>query len=346
MEKVLILGIDNLSKKNITQLNCLNKSKREVYIFTNDSLKNSHSNLNSKENKLIILEKTFILRIKQIYNFLKKNKQSICHAEVYPGGRFSPIYILLCKMFKIRIIAVERGDLLYWKEYSKFYKYLLTIVYRYSDLVWFRELYMKKQLEDIGVKNLCFIHNCVPNKKDIMLEDKNINFLWVNRFIKERKVKWFVDSIKILKPENNVMLGVMNNKNNDNETYALINENKNLKILKFQNPLSYFVKAKFFVLPSDIVFANNSLLEAMSFGVVPLISNVEGSKLIVDDGIDGFIFEHTKDGLKNAMEKALKLSEEEYIIMSDNAIKKVKENFSYEIWCEKYLNMIEELKNV
>ena len=33
---------------------------------------------------------------------------------------------------------------------------------------------------------------------------------------------------------------------------------------------------------------NNSLIEAMSYGVVPLISNVQNSELIVDDGLPDF----------------------------------------------------------
>ena len=50
----------------------------------------------------------------------------------------------------------------------------------------------------------------------------------------------------------------------------------------------------------------------MSYGMVPLISNVQSSELIVDDGIDGFINDHSKDGLLKAMKKALNLTQTEY----------------------------------
>ena len=81
----------------------------------------------------------------------------------------------------------------------------------------------------------------------------------------------------------------------------------------------------------------------MSYGLVPLISNVQGSSQIVDDGVNGFVFEHTKDGLKNAMKKAIALTHDEYKKMSKEAQKKVKKSFSYDVWCKKYLNMINDL---
>ena len=113
---------------------------------------------------------------------------------------------------------------------------------------------------------------------------------------------------------------------------------------------SQFKENGYTILPfeeeADVVFLNNSLLEAMSYGLIPLISDVQDARLIVDDGINGFIFEHTENGLKNAMQKAMLLSQEEYEIMSKNAIKKVEKSFSYDVWCEQYINMIKSLNNV
>ena len=50
-------------------------------------------------------------------------------------------------------------------------------------------------------------------------------------------------------------------------------------------------------------------------------------KLIVDDGINGFIFEHSKKGLIRAMKKALTLSDYDYKEMSNNAVEKIKKAF-------------------
>jgi glycosyltransferase involved in cell wall biosynthesis len=206
---------------------------------------------------------------------------------------------------------------------------------------------MKKILSDIGIKKLFFIHNAIEEQKNIEIATKNYNFLWVNRLIKERKSKWFIDSIKELKIPNNALLGIdLNNFNNDvvlSQDYIIKNKNKYIELYNFIDPQNFYLKSKFFVLPSDIVFVNNSLIEAMSYGVVPIISNVEGAEMIVENNVDGFIFNHTEKDFKEVIEKAFNLDKNKYEIMSKNAKEKIKTKFSHKIWCKKYLTMIKSI---
>ena len=252
-------------------------------------------------------------------------------------------------MLNLKSIIVERGDICFYHLMNNLTKFSMKLCYKYSNIVWYRESYkdldVEKQLNEWGSREIYFIPNAAPEINTIKQNTLNTySFLWANRFLEERKVKWFVDSVNELKFSKSIMLGLMNLY--DEEKYALLNQSEYLEVLCYQDPKDYYLKSKFFVLPSDVVFLNNALLEAMSYGLVPLISDVQGSRLIVDDGINGFIFEHTKDGLKNAMKRAILLSDEEYETMSKNTIKKVKESFSYDVWCEKYMNMIKSLDNV
>jgi glycosyltransferase involved in cell wall biosynthesis len=65
-----------------------------------------------------------------------------------------------------------------------------------------------------------------------------------------------------------------------------------VRILPFTDqPDQYFKRAAIFVLPADIVFCNNSLLEAMAMGVVPIVANVEGADLIVENDVSGYVVE-------------------------------------------------------
>jgi glycosyltransferase involved in cell wall biosynthesis len=341
MNKVVILGIDNFSYKNTYQVKCLNQNNYKVYVFTNDVLNTSSENLSDK-NDLKILEKGLLSRIRQINNFLSQNKTEIHHVEIYPGGRFSFIYLMLAKKYDLKSIIVERGDIDGFKKQS-FTKLSMRVCYKFSDIVWYRESYkhlnVEKQLKEWGAKRLCFIPNASPEvdvgKQNVL--NKYV-FLWVNRFLKERNVKWFVDSVNEIKYSKSIMLGLMNN--NYEDKYPINNQSEHIQVIDYQNPRDYYLRSKFFVLPSNVVFLNNALLEAMSYGLVPLISDVWGSDQIVDDGINGFVFEHSKDGLKNAMKKAIALTHEEYEKMSSNAQKKVKESFSYDVWSKKYINMI------
>jgi len=344
MKKIVILGIDNFSYKNTYQVKCLNQNNYEVYVFTNDVLKTSSKNLDNK-NKLKVLEKSLFKRIKQINDFLFQNKREIHHVEIYPGGRFSFIYLTLAKKFNLKSIVVERGDISLYRKQS-LTKFSMRFCYRFSDIVWYRQSYkgldVKKKLKEWGAKRLYFIPNAAPK---LNIEKQNVSkkylFLWVNRFLKERKSKWFVDSVNEIKCSKSIMLGLKGN--NYEEKYPINNQSEYLQVINYQNPKDYYLRSKFFVLPSDVVFLNNALLEAMSYGLVPLISDVQGSNQIVDDGINGFVFKHTKSGLKDVMKKAIVLSEKEYKLMSNNAQQKVNKSFSYEVWAKKYIDMINDL---
>lgn len=343
--KVLVLGIDAFKHKNIYQVKCLNKHNYIAHVFTNDSLGNSAQIFNSG-NKLYTLEKTFFKRFSQIYFFLKKYKKTINHAEIYPTGRFSFIYLLLTKLFKIKSVIVERGGICLYDKSDIVTKFSMRTCYRFSDIVWYREKYdqfdIEKKLIGWGSKQLFFLPNAVPKVKfQKRMKSNEIDFLWANRFLKERKTNWVVDFINESRDSKGIMLGVKGN--NDEEKYALENQNKYLKVLEYQDPRPFFYKSKFFVFPSDVVFLNNALLEAMAHGLVPLISNVKLSKSIIDNGINGFIFDHNYESFKKTMKNALALSEDEYLEMSNNAIKKVNDCFSISVWSKRYINFIKNI---
>ena len=86
------------------------------------------------------------------------------------------------------------------------------------------------------------------------------------------------------------------------------------------------------MLPADIVYLNFSLLEAMSYGVVPIVSDVDGAREIVDDGVDGFVISHSKGALFNTMVQVLSLSSDKYEEMSRCARQKVIDRFSIDAW--------------
>lgn len=349
MKKVAIFGIDNFSRKNILQVQYMNNYNYVFDIFTNDSLGDSKQNI-FQPNTVYILDSVPIKRIWQVICYFYKYRNSINHVEIYPGGRFSFIYTLLSKLFNLRSILVERGDIGFLNQYGMSFRLSALISYKFSDIVWYREFYMRRRLERIGVKKMFFLNNAiqVPDQQNHSYE-KPIDFLWVNRLISARKSEWFVNVLgtKIFSATNNVMLGIINCTSDKellkNQKYVYDKMLHNLKIYGYINPIKFYLNSKFFVLPSDIVFCNNALIEAMSYGVVPLISRVEGAELIVNDGVNGFLFEHTEKGLRKAMERAAELSPEDYEEMSRNAVEKVKKDFNYDEWGRQLLVVYDDL---
>jgi glycosyltransferase involved in cell wall biosynthesis len=201
-------------------------------------------------------------------------------------------------------------------------------------MIWYRELYMKPLLEKIRKRGLYFLHNAIEPVYDTPgpAIKKDIDFLWLNRVIPERKYKWFMDIVQKtdFSHTQNFLVGIMPETIfSPDQDYVKNNKPANLVLEPYSNdPGSFFKRARFFVLPADVVFANHALLEAMAYGVVPLVSRQQGSELIVDDHVNGFIFQHTTEGMEAAMQEALRLTSQQYDAYSLSAARKIRDSFS------------------
>jgi glycosyltransferase involved in cell wall biosynthesis len=342
-KKLVVAFIDWVIPKNKVQIDAIHQLGHLAAFFVNNYNQSAASYFREGD-FYVPLETNFLKRLKQIFLFLKIKRNVIHHLEVYPGGRFSFIYILLSKVFGIRTICVERGDLHYYNPngYGLFVRISMWVCYKYADVIWYREPYMAGLLKKIRVREIFFIHNAI-HRSNITPRTKTIDFLWVNRLTPERKSEWFIDILnkKEFHSSSSVLAGVLENTlYNKQQDYVLHNKPPSLQVLDYvTNPNDLYASAKFFVLPADFVFANNALLESMSLGVVPLIARQEGSEIIVDDGLNGFIFDYDKESLEEAMLIAMKMPEDQYKLMSDAAVEKVREVFSV----EKFTSQLAEL---
>ncbi len=344
-DKVIIF-IDTVALKNKLQVEAINKCHLQAHFFVYHINETSGISL-SPDNKQIQLSKNPLRQIFQVFNFIRKYARSIHHLEIYPGSVLSFYYLLVGKLFGLKIICVERGDLTYYcsKEYSRLTRISMRTCYKYSDIVWYRELFMKPVLEKIGSRKLFFLHNAVHIYKDEILpvSQKSIDFLWMNRVVPERRSDWFVQILKneFFKSTKNLLIGIIPGSSYKKEQ-GTIEENKtpNLTIKEFvSNPVEYYKESRFFVMPAEFTFANNALLEAMSYGVIPLISAQQGSELIVENGVSGFIFPHTFEGFEEAMVRVLNLNAIALEEMSKAARQKMISEFSE----EKYITSIHEM---
>ena len=347
-DTIVILGIDTIRRKNIYQIDCINNNNFSIVIFTNDIMGGSERIVGNK-GLTIKLSRSFAGRIVQVYKFLMKNRRNIHHVEIYPGGRFSIFYLIIAKMLGIKTVVVERGDLLYWEDYTLYFRFILRLLYKYSDIVWYKEPYMERLLDSIGCRSRYFLYNCVDIEPINVPkhEERDIDFLWVNRFIKGRNPEWLLRLASEMPEYKFVLLGYMKDSVNkdiiEKQSYFSNVGLDNLMVIEYTNPVGFYIRSKFFLLPAEIVFLNHSLLEAMSYGCIPIISNSEGSDLIVEDGVDGFIHEHSYESFKNKILKILSDRSTNFNCISENARLKVKSKFSCDKWCHKYMEMINSL---
>lgn len=154
-----------------------------------------------------------------------------------------------------------------------------------------------------------------------------------------KRVELIVEALKLLKKNNNIQfhwthfgdgaefekINKLAQANLDKDSYELKGFVNNSEVLEFykKNSVGCFVN----VSKSEGIPV--SIMEAMSFSIPSIATNVGGTNEIVVDGINGILLSKdlTSIDLAKAIDKILSLTEEEYSILRENA---------YQIWKEKY----------
>lgn len=118
-----------------------------------------------------------------------------------------------------------------------------------------------------------------------------------------------------------------NSKNlSDNVTVNWMGNIPNDELLKYYENSYYDI----FINVSTSEGLPVSLMEAMSFGIPCIATNVGGTKEIVDDDVNGFLIEEdsSAEDIQNAILSMAKMTENQYALFRENARKKWENNFS------------------
>lgn len=116
-----------------------------------------------------------------------------------------------------------------------------------------------------------------------------------------------------------------------------------IKLLSKSKQIQEKYKAcDFFCLPSFYEGTPNVICEAMSCGRPVICSSVCDNPVYVVEGENGFLFDPTKtETIADAIERALKMTTEEYVHFCENSRKKAENLLSENTFVEKYINVIE-----
>ncbi len=100
-----------------------------------------------------------------------------------------------------------------------------------------------------------------------------------------------------------------------------------------------FKENPIFILPSRSEGMSNSLLEAMAYGLPCISSKVSGSTDIIDDGLNGLLFDMgSVEGLVNCINNILNNPEKQEYFGTE-AVKKINSSFKMEIIVQKYFEL-------
>ena len=253
---------------------------------------------------------------------------------------------IIAKFLKINYINIITGlgsgfvnSLILKKILIIFYKFSLSnskkiIVQNKQDFIFFKKkiLYSSKSLKIIpgsGVK----INKITPKIK----KNKNLRYLYVGRLIKDKGINELFQAIIILKKKyTNLIFNIVGNI--DFENLKPIKKNKLNFMIKhnlinhfiFTNKVnSFYKKNDFFILPSFREGTSKSLLEAASYGLPLLASNVPGCSNVVLNNYNGYLFKpRSTMSIVQTIEKSIKLNTKKRLLFSRNSLKIVKEKFS------------------
>lgn len=341
--KTLCLGIAHFIDKNGYQAQVYKKHGERIrYLVTDVTGQTKHFRLKYDADVKIVPENKLGRLWHTVAALLTYRPHNV---ELYLTGYMALPYALLAKITGRNLIVILRG--LEFKSHRTTWYYALVL--KMSDMIIAKEFYLNEGA--IGLKlghKTHMLHNCVPCVSEVVppYADRNIDLLFLNTPRRMRHVLFLVDVIAKLLERNPGMkvtiagFGVLDEKYNSIELdyqREVLHKIEALG-LKDKIELKGFVRnapelmsaSKVFILPADVIYCNYALLEAMSCGCVPVVADGEGARLVVEDGVGGFIRPLSVSAFVDAVESALQ--PEMWERCSGNARRKIDEEYSIESW--------------
>ncbi|MDZ4379862.1 MAG: glycosyltransferase family 4 protein [Parvibaculum sp.] len=160
-------------------------------------------------------------------------------------------------------------------------------------------------------------------------------FLFMGRFDREKAIDTMLKGIARLSGERAAKLILVGNGPREEELKALAQDLGIAARVEFTGRLDDVTpalrKADFYLSTSLSEGMSNSVLEAMSFGVVPVVTRVSGVEDMVEDGTNGYLFEAGDvSSCVEALERAAATPPERYARMSAAARETLAARFGME----------------
>lgn len=354
MSTLLLINWTTISRKHLYQIRAMVDAGFRVRVFTNDALGDSTHwvGMLGDSVQVYVQPKTLVPRLMQLLRVLR-DADLVSAAIIPPEGRYSPVALLCMKLMGIRCICVEWGSVATFQTYSWLIRLSMRICYRCADLIWFKEPYMPPLIADISCRPQFFLPNAVEvatTEVQRPFTSRSIDFLWANRLVAVRYPEWYINGIKALRqerPVRAVLMGFLSGAAVEAQTgiesRCRAQARDVLAPMEFGDPMPLMRDARFFVLAADGVFGNNALLEAMTLGVVPIVTQSPGVERVVRDGENGFVALKSESGLIDAMRRAAALDDAAWCHLSGCAIETVRAEFSVSAWRVGFVAMLRTL---
>ncbi len=296
-----------------------------------------------------------------VYSFLATVKAICGKYDVIHFHAEGPCSMIpLAKLFKKKTIATIHG--LDWQRAkwggfaTKFLLFGEKMAAKYADEI----IVLSHNVEQYFIKTYHRKTNYIPNGIDEPVKrEPNIirhkwdikggdYFLFLARIVPEKGLHYLLNAYKNL--ETDKKLVVVGGSSHSEEYYSEMKELAKWDervimtgFLQGEELEEWFSNAYAYVLPSDIEGMPISLLEAMSYGNLCIVSDIpENTEVTGEAGMN--FAKSDEHSLKECMEKSLGLSEEEYEERKKKAKKSVLERFNWDNVVEETLGLYDKIQ--
>lgn len=266
-------------------------------------------------------------------------KEKPLHVKLY--NHLSPRWALweqiALALTRVPLVVVCTGaEILYWENHTLQRRLLVRWSLKMAQVVFIKELYMRDYIEKYRIgdlSKLVFVHNHIPVRPLESYTRKEQVVLFLNSFKPWRNVELIVKAapriLELFPDARFRLVGMMGRPEEARiaELVSRLNLEENMHLLPHtNNPDQEYAQASIFVLPADIVFCNNALLEAMERGIPPIVADVPGAERIVEDGVSGLRVERTPEAIAHAIIQLLS-DEDERRRLAQGARRRIEEKF-------------------
>lgn len=294
------------------------------------------------------------IRIIMYFIFQNKKDKNIVHIHMSYKGSFTRALFIsrISKIFKNKVIVHLHGS-----EFEKWYnlcenskkKKIRGFLKECDSFIVLGEEWKKKIKKIEPDTNIKIVKNSINIPKEVSKYNLPFSFLFVGVLIKRKGVNDLIDAVNQMYKNNeikNVKFVIVGSGEEEKKLIEIIEKNGLNDFFEFKGWVensqisTIFKKSNAFILPSYNEGLPMAILEAISYGL-PIISTEVGdiSSAVMHEK-NGFLYKPGDiDSLKKYIKTMLCMNNEEWNIMSDFSRKKAIEEFSI----ESYFMKIEKL---
>ncbi len=321
------------------------KAFDKVYLFSYDAKKS-----NLPKNVVLICKNNNLHRY--LYALLLPiiHRKVVENCDVIRGFGLSsslPSFLIAKPLFKKNIPFVFNWPYDYWQFLVLERKKLLALVFKILEITAFSKakfvlIATKEKLNKVKGQKYIYIPNGVNTLLFKPIARQKNGMVFVGRLEKQKNLTLLINAIsKMPKKLRNITLIGNGSQEQQLKKFALV-KNVNLKIISKINNSDLpkeLSKYKLFVSTSLAEGSPKALLEAMAVGLVPVVTNFNTAKEVIDNNINGFITNYDINEFSVKCEKLL-TNRNLLSKMSKETRNKIKKEYKLENLLTKEINIL------